>query len=163
MIKYSSRDILNQAMQIEEAGNKFYDRLSEMTEDAQQKKIFQVMANQELKHIDIYKVFLEKLESLATDQQNANDDFDLAKHELLKDRIFNRLDTVKKVSKINTVGNALNYLVEIEIDVVSFYDNFRKLLNAADQVQLDAVINEERSHVKMLVDLRQQYKSVRLK
>ncbi len=163
MKKYSARDVLNQAMQIEEAGNKFYNRLSEIAEDPEQKKIFQVMASEELKHIEIYKGFIDKLEELATDQQNAEDEFDPAKHELLKDRIFNRLNIVQKAGKIKTVSAALNYLVEIEIDVVDFFENFRKLLNAADQLQLSTVTNEERGHVKMLVNLRQQYKSIKLK
>ena len=163
MKKYSARDILNQAIQIEEAGTKLYNRLSEMTEDYQQKNIFQVMANEELKHINIYKDFIEKIDEPLTDQQTADDDFDPVKHELLKDRIFNRLEIVQKAGKIKSVGDAMNYLVEIEIDVVNFFENFRKLLNVADQPQLGAVINEERSHVKMLVDLRQQYKSISLK
>lgn len=89
--------------------------------------------------------------------------FDYKKHQLLEDRIFNRLDVVRKTPKIKTLGDALSFMIDIEMDVVDYFENTRKLVNPQGQAMMNKIINEEKSHVKQLVDLRQQYKSVILK
>jgi rubrerythrin len=48
MGKYSVGDIFQHAIEIEDAGQKLYAHLSEMMDDPQIKKIFQVMAEQEI-------------------------------------------------------------------------------------------------------------------
>jgi rubrerythrin len=163
MGKYNAADIFQHAMEIEDAGQKLYTRLSEMMDDPQIKKIFQVMAQQEIKHHETYNDLMANASSAGENQPSSNEGFDGDKHDLLQDRIFNRLEVVRKAARLSTLGDVLNYMIDVEIDVVGLFENLRHLLKKADQVQIDKIINEERSHVRQLVDLRKQYKSVNLK
>ncbi len=163
MAKYTAENILKHAMEIEESGQKFYTMLAERLDDARLKKIFSVMARQEIGHYEVYKKMREQQLATPDVVQPEAEPFDYKKHQLLEDRIFNRLDVVRKTPKINNLGDALVFLIDTEMDVVDYFENARKLVNLQGQALMEKIINEEKSHVKQLVDLRQQYKSVILK
>lgn len=163
MAKYTAENILKHAMEIEESGQKFYTMLAERLDDARLKKIFSVMARQEIEHYEVYRRMHEQQPATPNVAQPEAEPFDYKKHQLLEDRIFNRLDVVRKTPKIKTLGDALSFMIDIEMDVVDYFENTRKLVNPQGQALMNKIINEEKSHVKQLVDLRQQYKSVILK
>jgi len=163
MAKYSVEQILGHAMEIEESGQKFYALLADRLEDARLKKIFTIMARQEVGHFETYKSMCEQQPAAPDVPETGAELFDYKIHELLEDRIFNRLDVVRKTPKINTLGDALAFMIDIEMDVVDYFENARKLVNHQGQVLMLKIINEEKSHVKQLVDLRQQYQSIPLK
>lgn len=96
-------------------------------------------------------------------QPSVTEPFDYRKQRLLEDRIFNRLDVVQKTPKIKTLGDALAFMIDTEIDVVDYFENARKLINPQGQVMMQKIINEEKLHVKQLLDLRKHYQSVMLK
>lgn len=163
MAKYTVEKILKHAMEIEESGQKFYALLADRLDDAKLKKIFTVMSQQEAGHYEIYKNLHEQLPAAPDVPEPDADPFDIRKNELLEDRIFNRLDVVRKTSKINNLGDALVLMIDIEMDVVDYFENARKLVNLQGQNLMEKIINEEKRHVRQLVNLRQQYKTATLK
>lgn len=163
MRKYTVKQILKHAMEIEESGRKFYIMLADRLVDEKLKKIFSVMAKQETGHYRTYEKLHEQQPDAPDVPETDTDSFDYKKHELLEDRIFNRLDVVRKTSKINTLGDALVFMIDIEMDVVDYFENARKLVNLQGQDLMEKIINEEKTHVKQLVDLRQYYKAALLR
>ena len=163
MGKYEVADMLKHAVEIEEAGQKFYTTLAERLDNEPLAKIFAVMARQEIGHLETYKNLQEQLPASPEASPAGTDDFDYQKHKILEDRIFNRLDIVRKAPGIKTLGDALGYMIDIEMDVVDYFENARKLITAAGQPLMIKIINEEKAHVKQLLDLRKQYQSVSLR
>ncbi|MEE9910926.1 MAG: ferritin family protein [Deltaproteobacteria bacterium] len=163
MSKYPVEKILKHAMEIEEAGQKFYAMLAERLDDAPLKKIFTVMSRQETGHYEVYKQLHDQLPAVPEAPAPDAEPFDYKKHELLEDRIFNRLDVVRKTARINTLGDALVFMIDTEMDVVDYFENARRLVNLQGQDLMEKIINEEKTHVKQLVDLRHHYKTVILK
>ncbi|PKN17287.1 MAG: hypothetical protein CVU71_17305 [Deltaproteobacteria bacterium HGW-Deltaproteobacteria-6] len=121
------------------------------------------MARQETGHYEFYKRLHEQLPESPEIQPSGADPFDYKKHQLLEDRIFNRLDVVRKTPKIQTLGDALVFMIDIEMDVVDYFENARKLVNLQGQAMMGKIINEEKSHVKQLLDFRQHYKTTALR
>lgn len=163
MEKFTVKQILKHAMEIENAGQKFYMMLAERLEDASLKNIFSIMAREETGHYKTYEELHEQLPEVSDVPQADTDPFDYKKHLFLEDRIFNRLDVVRKTPKINILGDALVFMIDIEMDVVDYFENVRKLVNLKDQALMIKIINEEKTHVKQLVDLKQQYKTAVLR
>lgn len=163
MSKYSVEKILSHAMEIEESGRKFYAMLADRLDDAELKKILTLISQQEMGHYEIYRKLREELPAVPELPLSATEPFDFKKHELLEDRIFNRFDVVRRTPKINTLGDALVFMIDIEMDMVDYFENARKLVNLQGQELMEKIINEEKTHVKQLVDLRQHYKTVALK
>ncbi len=163
MEKLNVGKILEHALDIEETGQKFYAMLADRLDDPQLKKIFSIMSRQEVGHSEIYKKMRDDLPEAPAPKAAADGDFDFKKNEMLEDRIFNRLEIVRKAPKLYTLGDALALMIEIEISVVDYFENIRRLVRLQDQPLMEKIINEEKTHVKQLVDLRTHYKSIRLK
>lgn len=163
MGKYKVDEILGHAMEIEEAGQKFYAMLAERLDDSQLKKIFSIMSTQEVGHYEVYKRLREQLPETPVDSKTQADPFDYMKNEMLKDRIFNRLDVVRKTPGINNLGDALAFMIDVEMNVVDYFENIRKLVSPEEQPVMVRIINEEKTHVKQLTDLRKQYKAAVLR
>lgn len=163
MEKYNITEILERALEIEEAGQKFYEMLASRLEDLQLKKIFSIMSREEAGHTEIYKKMREELSAASAGKDAETEPFDVKKNEMLKDRIFNRLDVVRKAPKIHALGDALAYIIDIEIDGVDYFENIRRLVRPQDQPMMNRIINEEKAHVKQLIDLRTQFKTARLR
>lgn len=163
MAKYSVAGMLKHAMEIEESGQKFYETLAGRLEDARLKKIFTTMARQETGHFTFYKKLLEELPPAPEIPREDADSFDYKKHEMLEDRIFNRLEVVRKTARINTLGDALVFMIDTEMDVVDYFENARRLINLQGQAMMEKIINEEKAHVRQLVDLRTHYKNTLLR
>lgn len=163
MRKYNVEKILRHAMEIEEAGQKFYAMLASRLEDARLMKIFDIMSRQEVGHGDVYREMLAKLPAAPAPGNADDDSFDFKKHEMLEDKIFNRLDVVRKTSRIYSLGDALALMIDIEMNVVDYFENIRRIVRLQDQPLMEQIINEEKAHVKQLIDLRTQYKTAKLK
>ena len=86
MAKYTAENILKHAMEIEESGQKFYTMLAERLDDARLKKIFSVMARQEIGHYEVYKKMREQQLATPDVVQPEAEPFDYKKHQLLEDR-----------------------------------------------------------------------------
>lgn len=163
MEKYAVDKILEHALTLEEAGHKFYALLAERLDDPALKKIFSVMSHQEIGHAAVYKKMREEISAAPAPKNDDARPFDLKKHEMLEDKIFNRLEVVRKAQKLYTLGDALALMIDIEMNVVDYFENVRRLVRLQDQPKMEQIINEEKSHVRQLVDLRTQYKSVKLR
>ncbi len=163
MSKFKVNKILEHAMEIEEDGQKFYAMLAERLDDPKLKQIFSIMSRQEVGHREIYKRLREQLSATPNDSNTQADPFDDIKHEMLEDKIFNRLTVVKKTPKINNLGDALAFMIDVEMYVVDYFENIRKLVNHEGQSAMERIINEEKAHVKQLLDLRTQYKAAVLR
>ncbi len=163
MGKYNVDEMLAHAMDIEQAGHKFYALLAERLENPQLKKIFALLSRQEVEHGKVYQQLRDQIPAAPGGTPDQENEFDFKKHEMLEDRIFNRLEVVRKTPQLKTLGDALAFLIDIEIDVVDYFENIRKLVNLQGQLVMERIINEEKSHVKQLVNLRTQYKTTLLR
>lgn len=163
MEKLNVRKILEHALDIEETGQKFYAMLADRLDDPQLKKIFSLMSRQEVGHSQIYKKMRDELPEAPAPEAADIGEFDFKKNEMLEDRIFNRLEIVRKTPKLHTLGDALALMIEIEISVVDYFENLRRLVRLQDQPMMETIINEEKAHVKQLVDLRTHYRATRLR
>jgi rubrerythrin len=155
--KFSAKDMFQHARDIEDQGEKFYQALSQSVEPGPLQKIFLTMAKEEHKHRETYQAFLDKFEAGGDHRDTIAAGEDDRDYEELKDRIFNRMENVKKVHRLKTISDVLNYLIDIECDVVDLFEKLQNLVHTEDRPAITRIINEERSHVKDLTALRTQY------
>lgn len=167
MGKLSARDIFKHVMAIEDEGEKFYQTLSQVVTVESLQKAFLLMSKQEQEHRKTYQAFIDDIQEAdaasASDRDTVTEMFDETHFEALKDKIFNRLENVKKVSTLKTLGDALNYMIDIECDVVDLFEKLQSLVRTDEKAKITRIINEERSHVQQLMALRRRYRSMSLK
>ncbi len=138
-------DIFDFAMEMEQDGKEYYEKLAVDTTVGGLKSIFTSLAADEQKHyetIRAIKMGMNKKMADSTVLENAKNLFEV----LLRDTSI--VDTMKKSL------DGYEHARRIESDSVKFYENMAKQENSPDTVQiLLRIANEEKKHFNIMDNL----------
>ena len=150
---FSIKEIIDLAVQIEETGHEFYSACEKKFADQKFKDLFSFLSGEELKH---KKTFL----AMRDQNYSLEGAFDEDYHRYLKaiggSKIFVRRGNVKKLmDEISSPVEAIQQALADEKQSILFYGELKPLypLGKEAWTLLDKIMDEERSHVKMLIQL----------
>ena len=156
---YSSREILNIAVRIEENGQNFYETLADKAEDEKLKKLFNELAQMEVDHA---KTFTEML------KQVPDDDFETLSSYGFSEETFQYLNAIADtkvfpknqdfgLSDNKDIVNAFTIAMGLEKDSIIFYYEIMSYVSKDHQKTLDKILSEEKKHLITLSGKRKQY------
>ncbi len=137
-------DIYEFAMNMELDGKKYYEELGEKTNSKGLKAIFEMMADDELKHYNIIKEFKEnnELEIESSTLRNANNIF----AQMLK----SPEDFSGDISEVD----AYKHATKLENDSIAFYQKHKEqATNKRDEIAFDKLALEEKKHKLILENI----------
>jgi rubrerythrin len=146
MINYDCSKVLQAVIKTEQHVSEMYRIFSQQVKDPSVKNLFLKMSQDEIRHKDMYSSILNSL--------NENTFVEIPYEEaeytdlLLSSNIFvNELvrDRYKK-------SDALNLAEKIEKDSILFYTQIQKLLPDIPKEDIDLIINEEKKHLKYVLE-----------
>ena len=156
MLEFNADEIFEMAVRIEENGAAFYRKAGELQADAETKKFLQGLAAMEDQH---KKTFTEMRETL-TDKEKGGKVFD--PQDELSLYLSSMADTMGGEGKPSaadaltgneTLEDILNIAIGLEKDSILFYVGLKGMVpEKYGQDRLEAIINEERSHVAQLTN-----------
>ncbi len=153
-MKYSAKEIIDMAVELEKTGSYFYSKCSEKFEkDSELKGLFHFLADEELEH---QKIFTSMLNDLKDSAGNFTDEYYEYLSALISGRIFRNIEAVAEfINEIEDVIDAFHAAIQAEKDSVLFYSEIKSMYeaNAGAQIILDKLINAERSHLVKLNDM----------
>ncbi len=152
---YSSNELLEMALKIEEDGEKFYDHLSKTFDDLKKKEFFSYLASQEKQHAKDFKRLLQGL----TEEIEPTFWEEASKYvkSLVEDKIFPNVGEMIEKSKKMTLDDILNFSIGIEKETVIFYEELYDLVREKRSKEvLSRIIREEVGHVRNLFALKSQ-------
>jgi rubrerythrin len=152
---FSTKELIDIAVGIEDSGYYFYTKCREKFDDKVLKELFYFLAEEEMRH----KEFFEKLDPALLDEKGiyTTEYFQyltaIGDEKVFKDK--NNIDSV--IKDINSPLDAIKTALTAEKDSILFYDELKELYkNEQDTFTiLNKIINEERRHVIMLLDIRE--------
>ena len=136
-------------MSIEEMGQRFYEKLSELYRDEALKALFAKLSEDEKEH---YKFFKTQYDSETGDFKIEAYKKHLVKE--LSDKIFNKVKTIKKFISYEEQIEILDSLIDVEQEVLKFFEDLSRYVVLKDVDKMGIIINEEKRHVSELVALR---------
>lgn len=157
-MQFSAKEIIDTAIEIEDLGYNFYKKFSDKFKDKKIKKIFALLADQEMEHKSAFQGILSGL-------KDAKGVFTEEYYQYLKaitqhDKVFKDIKDIEKaVKKINAPQAVLSLALLTEKNSILFYSEIRDMYSA-DKDSADAlnrIIEEERRHVITLSDLKTKY------
>jgi rubrerythrin len=152
--KFSASDIVEIAIEIEKNGRSFYENFAKKTriknvadffrdmaqEETQHEKDFQVILSSVMQHkpCDIYpQEYLAYINAIAGGYLfKDNDDFR------------------ERASRIDSENAAIDFSLGMEKDSILLYEEMKKIVSDADKALIEAIIDQEREHVKRLWAIR---------
>jgi len=152
---YSTKELIDIAIGIEETGVYFYSKFKEKFKDESFRQIFQFLADEELKHKGVFSGMLNEL-------KEPEGVFTQEYYSYLKaigtTRVFANKDDIDKIAP--TLHNPLDIIkiaMDAERDSIVWYSELKEIYrnDAKAKDILGHIINEERKHVLTLLDVKE--------
>lgn len=154
MVKFSVREVVEQAVQTEKLGKEFYDKMAEKFRDnAELRKLFELLAAHEVRHGES---FLKLKSQLSDEQPEYWDEVALYLRALVDSEFFLGKDKcLPSLEHVKTAVEAIEFALCFERETLLYYYTLREAIQEKELI--DAIIREEKSHIVWLSDLRKSF------
>jgi len=137
--------MLNALIEMEDAGDALYNKMSEKTEDPELAAVFKDLATQESHHKDMY----ESYKNILTPSEGL-DEMKLSSLSALIDHTINFLHQDDLPEDMN---EAIKRATQFEMDTIQFLMEMKSLIYSKYHSEIDILIEEERKHLDYLENL----------
>lgn len=156
--RYSPRDLLTMAVQIEKNGEAYYLRMAEQSQQPEARKMFEYLAGQERGHVvDFQKI----IESLGSDADRVPEAYREVAVEgyleaLANGKVFPNTasldEATRSAKKIRTDAEALLHALQFEKDAIIFFGEVLAMLpgDHPDRKAVEELIRQEKVHISRL-------------
>jgi rubrerythrin len=152
---FSGDEVIRIAVKTEETGYKFYKLAYSNTKSDRLKNIFNYLAEQELKHKEIFLSFKGLIKELPQGVPVDWDELDLYIKALTDSSFFLGEDkNINLASKATDDKEAIDFAIGFEKDTMLYFYQIRDLLKNPEKPIIDKVINEEKEHIKKLLEIK---------
>jgi rubrerythrin len=155
---FSGNEVLQVAVRIEENGFSFYETLMLNATRPDLKAAYDYLAGEEKVH---KQVFLKLMEAAGKDYAVESYPGEQAAYvkALADSVVFTPEKTKELASSMPDDMKALDTALGFEKDSIVFYSEVRNLVREQDRRFVDSVIDQEKHHIKRILDLKQMLQS----
>lgn len=147
---FSLEDIFNVMIELESLGNVHYNKMSELTQNAKLKVLFEQLAKAELAHKELYQKF--KVDMINFSHEKVNDEYQEYMDALLSQTV-RFLDQSREIKDFE---KGFDVSVQLEKDTILFLNEIRSIVDANFYEVIDKVIVQEQSHLKALYKFKEE-------
>ena len=153
-ITFSGSELINIAIGIEQRGIAFYDIMAKSTENAGVRDIFQYLTDMERTHIDIFEDMLGEPDKYHIPETYA-EEYSAYLQALVDNAVFtDDAITSEMATRASSDIEALELAIGAEKDSILFYYGFKEILPQQAQSTVGKIINEEKSHLREISELK---------
>ncbi len=152
-VYFSGKELLEMAVTIEKNGAEFYDRLARATSNRDVKAVYQELADKERQHIGTFETML--LSRDTADGIECSEEYAPYMQAMVDSIIFTNEQGLMDLARMATgEQEALQIGITAEKDSILFYTEMRDMVRAADRETVNNIVDEEKRHLRELVELR---------
>jgi rubrerythrin len=147
MEKFSIREVLEQAVQTEKLGYRFYTEMAvRFKDDKKLVKLFGTLAEKELRH---EKTYTEMRDMVGDEEPEGWEEMSQYLRAIVESEFFlGKNRSLPSMDGIKTIKEAVNYAFEFEKETLLYFYGVRDAVSEKELV--DEIINEEKSHIMWL-------------
>lgn len=150
-------ELVQFAVRIEENGEKFYREWAQRVEEPEQKAFFKKLADDEVKHKELYVKMLGDIRSFEPDIDSYEEY--MAYMKMFSDGVlFNEEKNREQMKGVKTMGQALDFAAQQELDSILFYLELKSFVPKDQEDIVSEVVREERRHYVDLLKARRNVK-----
>lgn len=154
MAMFKPDEIYQFAIKIEENGEKFYRKMEGKVVDKDLRTLFSFLADEEIKHKNIFKNMLTKIEDYEPSESYPGEYFQYLKA-YADDLIFSMEKLEGDIDSIKGSLDAVNYAIKKELDTIAYYNEMKNVVQESEVKKIESIINEERKHVVKLSEIKE--------
>jgi rubrerythrin len=146
-------EVVQFAVRIEENGYNFYKNFSVALKNEQERSLFGFLAEEELKHVDMFKKMLGGAGE-AKPRLNYPDEYSAYLQAYADNLIFTENSLKRETDKIKDARAAVDFGIRRELDSILYYQEIKAFVPPGDAGLLDEIIREERKHFLKLSGMK---------
>ncbi|MEA3432530.1 MAG: ferritin family protein [candidate division WOR-3 bacterium] len=154
---FKASEIYQFAIRIEENGEKFYRKMAEKLENANMKKVFTYLADEEVKHKKTFEDMVSKVEKYEPPESYPGEYFAYLRA-YADNIIFSQEKLEEEMSKIKGAISAIDFAIQQELDSILYYLEIKNLVLGSQRSLINGIIEEERRHFVKLSGLKKAMK-----
>jgi rubrerythrin len=155
---FDATDIVQFAVRIEENGANFYRFAVQLTKDDDVKKIFERLAEEEVKHGKTFSQIFAAMEKSPPPPEMFDGEYGAYLRSYVDNAIIFKKEALdKELALVKDTVGALDFAIRRELDSITYYHEIKALLGAGNLDAVDKIIAEERKHYCILTDLKKQF------
>lgn len=160
-IYFTGQELVEMGVKIEEIGKQFYESYAKDSKDDKIRDLFLFLAEEEVKHKQKFIEILDSMERGEFIISYNNEEVDNYFRAIVDTKIFSDEDTAIQLAK-NSKGKleVINYALSFEKDTLIFYYGFIDIVKEKTKDVVDKLINEEKSHVVKLSEIKNRIKNL---
>lgn len=140
-------EIFDFAILLEQKGYEFYTESAKKFNHLKLMQFFHLLAEEEMRHENIFKKMKEKIPPHTSPVVNENTD-DVHLRDYLKGFVFSVNQSIReKVKNLDSIEEVIQLALGIEKNSVVFYSSLKKYMEKEHVALIEEVIQEEISHV----------------
>jgi len=158
-IFFSASELVNIAIGIEKSGLAFYQSLVKKEKGVMARGAYKYLAEMEEKHIKTFRSMLDAVGEYRP-PETYTEEYDLYLKALVDSAVFTDDKVAREMAeKANSSAEAIQIGLGAEKDSILFYSAMRNLVPERDRKVMDRIIEEEKSHLRQLSDLKKKLAS----
>lgn len=151
---FQASEVLKIAIQIEDNGEIFYRLVAEKTNEVQLKKIFDFLADEDVRHHKIFADMLLKVEEY-TPSESYPGEHQAYLNVHADECIFTKEKAGEVMAqKIKSSREAIKLGIKMEIDSILYYLGMKDFVSKGQAEIIDKIIAEEHSHYLKLLNIK---------
>ncbi|MCS7241649.1 MAG: ferritin family protein [Candidatus Caldatribacterium sp.] len=153
VFRFSPKEVLTMAAELERRGIAFYEGLERKTQKQEGKKIFQFLADEEKRHLEIFSDLLGKVPEvfLDTDEEASRYLGAMVESGVLRRVLQGEVD----VERLG-ISEALDIGIQVEKESILFYQGFLPFVVEEKRQWVETIIAEEKRHLVRLSTLKEE-------
>jgi len=153
-VLFSAREVVEAAIEKERKRKGFYSNVSEVSQREEMKVLFQFLTEEETRHVETFSKIRDSLPEESHPPTYA-EEMEAYMDALLDDRLYSDIDTKEFAQRAVDARNVLRLAIGFEKDAILYFREFMPHLAESDQEVVAGLIEEEKGHIRKLVDLRE--------
>jgi rubrerythrin len=155
-IFFSGTEILEVAMGLERNGEVFYKAMADKTPGRDAKATYDYLAGEERKHLNTFKSMQDSAGSYQPPETYPGE-YMLYLKSLIDNAVFkDSADAQRRADGAAGESEAFDIGIQAEKDSILFYTEMQNFVGTNDRKIVNDILNEERTHLKQLAELKQQ-------
>jgi len=152
---FAGSEVIEMGIQIEKNGKDFYDALAARTKNEKAREMYKYLAGEEERHITVFRKILSSVRTYEPQEAYPGEYFAYMSA-LASDYVFTKKDMGKAMAgKTKDDKEAIDKGMGFEKDSIVFYEGMKKAVSKEESNVIDMLIGQEQSHLKKLVELKE--------
>ena len=152
---FTAREIAEAAVEKEIKRKEFYATVTRLSTNKEMTKLFEFLTGEEDKHVE---TFVAVRDSLPVDARPEEYDADMQAYmdSIVENRLYSDIESTDFVQDAINTRDVFNLAISLEKDAILFFWEFLPYVSDADKNVVKALIDEEKSHIRMLAKMRKE-------